>query len=112
MHYYGDLQPPCISSGLEEPLGYAYGLRNKKQRKEQEDKFIPQPQPLHSKETIQPKEVIIKKPSIPGGYIENDEPEEESMVIPIKYKSQNALKINKVPESSTFKKQSRRRKQS
>ncbi|MBW0537999.1 hypothetical protein O181_077714 [Austropuccinia psidii MF-1] len=84
MDDWGNWQPPCISTGLEEPLGYAYGLRNTKQRKEQEYKLKTQSQPLHSKETIQPKEKIIKKPSIPGGYIENDEPEEERVMIPTK----------------------------
>ncbi|MBW0571350.1 hypothetical protein O181_111065 [Austropuccinia psidii MF-1] len=106
MDNWGGWQPPCISTGLEESFGYAYGLRNTKQRKEQEDKFKTQPKPLPSKETIQPKEIIIKNPSIPGGYIANDEPEEEGVMIPKKYKSQKAPEINKVPESSTHKKQS------
>ncbi|MBW0515661.1 hypothetical protein O181_055376 [Austropuccinia psidii MF-1] len=86
MDDWGDWQQPCNSTGLEKPIGYAYGLRNKRQRKEQEDKLITQSQPSTSKETIQLKETIIKKPSIPGGYIENDESEEERVMIPKKYK--------------------------
>ncbi|MBW0547628.1 hypothetical protein O181_087343, partial [Austropuccinia psidii MF-1] len=116
MDDWGDWQPPCISTGLEEPFGYAYGLRNTKQRKEQEEKLKTQSQQLPSKETIQPKETIIKNPRIPGGYIENVEPEEERVMITAKYKSQKAPEIYKVPESSTpkkitSKKQSGRRKQ-
>ncbi|MBW0526952.1 hypothetical protein O181_066667 [Austropuccinia psidii MF-1] len=105
MDDWGDWQPPCISTGLEEPLGYAYGLRNTKQRKEQEEKLKTKSQQLPSKETIQPKETIIKKPSIPGGYIENDEPKEERVMIPTKYKSQKSPEINKLPEPSTPKTQ-------
>ncbi|MBW0465737.1 hypothetical protein O181_005452 [Austropuccinia psidii MF-1] len=100
----GDWQPPCISTGLEEPLGYAYVLRNKK-RKEKEDKSKTQSQSLPSKENNKPKQKIIKNTSIPGGFIENDEPEEERVMIPTKYKSQKAPEINKEPEPSTPKKQ-------
>ncbi|MBW0493915.1 hypothetical protein O181_033630 [Austropuccinia psidii MF-1] len=101
MDDWGNWQPPCISTGLEDSLESAYGLRNTKQRKEQEDKLKHQYQPFPSKETIQPKETIIKKPSIPGGYIENEEPEEERVIIPKKYKSQKTPEINKLPEPST-----------
>ncbi|MBW0496529.1 hypothetical protein O181_036244 [Austropuccinia psidii MF-1] len=106
MNNWGYWQPPCISTGLGEHFGYAYGLRNTKKRKEQEDKSQTQTKPLPSKETIQPKEIIVKNPRIPGGYIENDEPEEERVMITKKYNSQKAPEINKVPESSTPKNQS------
>ncbi|MBW0525398.1 hypothetical protein O181_065113 [Austropuccinia psidii MF-1] len=39
MDDWGDWKPPCISTGLEETFGYAYGLRNTTQRKEQEEKL-------------------------------------------------------------------------
>ncbi|MBW0566059.1 hypothetical protein O181_105774 [Austropuccinia psidii MF-1] len=53
MDNWGNWEPPCISTGLEEPFGYAYDLRNKNQRIEDQEKS--KAQPLPSKETIQPK---------------------------------------------------------
>ncbi|MBW0525734.1 hypothetical protein O181_065449 [Austropuccinia psidii MF-1] len=91
MDNWGDWEPPCISTGLEEPFGYAYGLRNTKQRIENQEKY--KAQPLPSKETIQPKDTIKKKTSIPGGFIE-----EEKVIIPTKYKSSKSEEVIKPPE--------------
>ncbi|MBW0570624.1 hypothetical protein O181_110339 [Austropuccinia psidii MF-1] len=96
MDNWGDWEPPCISTGLEEPLGYAYGLRNTKQRIENQEKS--KAQPLPSKETIQPKDTIKKKTSIPGGFIEEEEVEEEKVIIPTKYKSSKPQEVIKPPE--------------
>ena len=96
MDNWGDWEPPCISTGLEEPLVYAYGLRNTKQRIENQEKS--KAQPLPSKETIQPKDTIKKKTSIPGGFIEEEEAEEEKVIIPTKYKSSKPEEVVKPPE--------------
>ncbi|MBW0555715.1 hypothetical protein O181_095430 [Austropuccinia psidii MF-1] len=73
MDNWDDGEPLCISKGLEEPFWYAYGLRNTKQRIENQEKS--KAQPLPSKETIQPKDTIKKKTSIPGGFIDKEEAE-------------------------------------
>ncbi|MBW0548494.1 hypothetical protein O181_088209 [Austropuccinia psidii MF-1] len=91
MDNWGDWEPPCISTGLEEPLGYAYGLRNTKKSIENQEKS--KAQPLPSKETIQPKDTIKKKTIIPGGFIE-----EEKIIIPTKYKSSKSEEVVKPPE--------------
>ncbi|MBW0507588.1 hypothetical protein O181_047303 [Austropuccinia psidii MF-1] len=96
MDNWGVWGPPCISTGLEEPFGYAYGLRNTKQRIENQEKS--KAQPLPSKETIQPKDTIKKKTSIPGGFIEEEEAEEEKVIIPTKYKSSKSEEVVKPPE--------------
>ncbi|MBW0542492.1 hypothetical protein O181_082207 [Austropuccinia psidii MF-1] len=98
MDNWGDWEPPCISTGSEEPLGYAYGLRNTKQRIENKEKF--RAQPLPSKETIKPKDTRKKKTSIPGGFIEEEEVEEEKVIIPTKYKSSKAEEVVRPPEPS------------
>ncbi|MBW0546816.1 hypothetical protein O181_086531 [Austropuccinia psidii MF-1] len=95
MDNWGDCKPPCISTGLEEPFGYAYGLRNTKQRIENQAKC--KAQNLPSKEDIQPKDTIKKKTCIPGGFIE-DEAEEGKVIIPIKYKSSKSEEVFKPPE--------------
>ncbi|MBW0512018.1 hypothetical protein O181_051733 [Austropuccinia psidii MF-1] len=92
----GDWEPPWISTGLEEPFGYAYGLRNTKQRIENQEKS--KAQLLPSKETIQPKDTIKKKTSIPGGFIEEEESDEEKVIIPKKYKSSKPEEVGKLPE--------------
>ncbi|MBW0554093.1 hypothetical protein O181_093808 [Austropuccinia psidii MF-1] len=92
MDDWADWKTPCISIGIEEPLGYAYGLRNTKQRKEQEYRLETQYQPLTSKETIQPRENITKMTGVPGGFIDTAEPGEERVMIPTKYKAQKPLK--------------------
>ncbi|MBW0526407.1 hypothetical protein O181_066122 [Austropuccinia psidii MF-1] len=96
MDNWGDWEPPCISTELEEPFGYAYGLRNTKQRIENQEKS--KAQSLPSKETIQPKDTIKKKTSIPGGFIEEEEAEEEKVIIPTKYKSSKSEEVVKPPE--------------
>ncbi|MBW0479466.1 hypothetical protein O181_019181 [Austropuccinia psidii MF-1] len=98
MDSWGDWEPPCISTGLEEPLGYAYGLRNTKQRIENQEKS--KSQALPSKETIQPKDTIKKETSIPGGFIEEEESEKEKVIIPTKYKSSKTEEAVKPPEST------------
>ena len=75
---------------------YAYGLRSTKQRIENQEKS--KAQPLPSKETIQPKDTIKKKTSIPGGLIEEEEAEEEKVIIPTKYKSSKPQEVIKPPE--------------
>ncbi|MBW0543566.1 hypothetical protein O181_083281 [Austropuccinia psidii MF-1] len=86
----------CMEEGLEEPLGYSYGLRNTKQRVENQEKN--KAQPLPSKDTIQPKETIKKKTIIPVGFIEEEEAEEEKVIIPTKYKSSKPDEVVKPPE--------------
>ncbi|MBW0550481.1 hypothetical protein O181_090196, partial [Austropuccinia psidii MF-1] len=80
----------------EEPFGYAYGLRNTKQRIENQEKS--KAQPLPSKVTIQPKDTIKKKTSIPGGFIEEEEAEEGKLTIPTEYKSPKPEEVVKPPE--------------
>ncbi|MBW0556245.1 hypothetical protein O181_095960 [Austropuccinia psidii MF-1] len=70
MDNWEDWQPPLISTGRE-PLGYAYGLRNTKKRRENEDRAKAQSQPLPEREVTQPQEILKKRTSIPGGYIDN-----------------------------------------
>ncbi|MBW0500418.1 hypothetical protein O181_040133 [Austropuccinia psidii MF-1] len=91
MNDWGYWEQPCISTGLEEPLGYAYGLRNRKKGIENQEKF--KTQPLSSKDTIQPKDTIKKKTGIPGGFIE-----EEKIIIPTKYKRSKPEEVYKPPE--------------
>ncbi|MBW0569804.1 hypothetical protein O181_109519 [Austropuccinia psidii MF-1] len=49
-------------------------------------------------ETIQPKYTIKKKTSIPGGFIEGEEVEEEKFIIPTKYKLSKQEEVVKPPE--------------
>ncbi|MBW0469793.1 hypothetical protein O181_009508 [Austropuccinia psidii MF-1] len=101
MDNWGDWDPPYISTGLEEPFGNAYGLRNTKQRIENQEKS--KAQPLPSEEIIHPKCTIKKKTSIPGGFIEEEEAEEEKVIIPTKYKSSKPEEVVKPPEPTKSK---------
>ncbi|MBW0566114.1 hypothetical protein O181_105829 [Austropuccinia psidii MF-1] len=96
MDNWGDWEPPCISTGLKEPLGYAYGLRSTKQRIENQGKS--KAKSLPSKETIQPKDNTKNKTSFPGGFIEEEEADEEKVIIPTKYKSSKPQEVFKPPE--------------
>ncbi|MBW0546534.1 hypothetical protein O181_086249, partial [Austropuccinia psidii MF-1] len=89
-----DWQPPSIST-RREPLGYAYGLRNTKQRRENEDRAKARSQPLSEREVTQPQEILKKKTSIPGGFIDNDDQEDEKVIIPTRYKSPRPLEAPK-----------------
>ncbi|MBW0563276.1 hypothetical protein O181_102991 [Austropuccinia psidii MF-1] len=102
MENWGEWQPPLISTGRE-PLGYAYGLRNTKQRTENEDKAKAQSQPLPEREVNEPQDILKRKTSIPGGFIENDDKEEEKVIIPTRYKSPRPLEVNKESEVAIHK---------
>ncbi|MBW0486663.1 hypothetical protein O181_026378 [Austropuccinia psidii MF-1] len=94
MENWGNFQPPIISTGRE-PSGYAHGLSNTKQRRENEDKSKAQTQPLPKTEVIQPPEILNKETSIPDGLIDNDDQEEEKVMIPTRYKSPRPSDTNK-----------------
>ncbi|MBW0542330.1 hypothetical protein O181_082045 [Austropuccinia psidii MF-1] len=51
-------------------------------------------------DTIQPKDTIKKKTSIPGGFIEEEEAEEEKFIISTKYKSSKPEEVVKPPEAT------------
>ncbi|MBW0520152.1 hypothetical protein O181_059867 [Austropuccinia psidii MF-1] len=72
MDNWGDWELPWISTGLEEPLG----------------------------ETIQPKDTIKKKTSIPGVFIVEEGAEEGKVMIPTKYKSSKPEEVLKPPETT------------
>ncbi|MBW0499677.1 hypothetical protein O181_039392 [Austropuccinia psidii MF-1] len=97
MDNWGDWKPPWNSTGVEEPLGYAYGLRDTKQKIENQEKY--KSQPLPSKENIQPKDTIMKKTRIPGGFIEEEEAE-ENLKIPTRYKSSKPEEVVSPPEQT------------
>ncbi|MBW0498408.1 hypothetical protein O181_038123 [Austropuccinia psidii MF-1] len=102
MDNWGEWQPPLISTGRE-PLGYAYGLRNTKKRRENEDKAKAQSQPLPAREVTQPQEILKRKTSIPGGFIDNDDQQEEKLIIPTRYKSPRPSEFNKEEEVAIHK---------
>ncbi|MBW0552711.1 hypothetical protein O181_092426 [Austropuccinia psidii MF-1] len=109
MDNWEDWKPPSISTGRE-PLGYSYGLRNTKQRMENEDQAKDKSQPLPEKEVNKPQEKLKKKTSIPGGFIDDEDHEEEKVIIPTRYKSPRPLEVNKesevaIPKSKTPQKQ-------
>ncbi|MBW0549666.1 hypothetical protein O181_089381 [Austropuccinia psidii MF-1] len=105
MDNWEDWKPPSIPTGRE-PLGYSYGLRNTKQRAENEDKAKAQSQPLPKEEVNKPQETFKKKTSIPGGFIDDEDNEEEKVIIPTRYKSPRPSEIKKesnvaIPKSKT-----------
>ncbi|MBW0548799.1 hypothetical protein O181_088514 [Austropuccinia psidii MF-1] len=97
MENWGEWKPPLISTGME-PLGYTYGLRNTKQRRENEEKSKDQSQPLPEREVTQPQEILKRKTSISGGIIDNEDQQEEKVIIPTRYKSPRPLEVNKESE--------------
>ncbi|MBW0541521.1 hypothetical protein O181_081236, partial [Austropuccinia psidii MF-1] len=97
MDNWKDWKPPSISTGRE-TLGYSYGLRNTKQRTENEDKAKRQSQSLPKKEVNKPQETLKKKTSIPGGFIDDEHHEEEKVIIPTRYKSPRPSAIDKESE--------------
>ncbi|MBW0552585.1 hypothetical protein O181_092300 [Austropuccinia psidii MF-1] len=99
MEDWGEWQPPCISTGIE-PSNINFGLRQTKQRMEREERNKSQSLNIPEKLPVQSKEVIKKKVSFPGGYIEEEDTEEgERVIIPSKYKEAKEPNIIKEPES-------------
>ncbi|MBW0563426.1 hypothetical protein O181_103141 [Austropuccinia psidii MF-1] len=99
MEDWGEWQPPCISTGIE-PLNINFGLRQTKQRMEREERNKSQSLNIPEKLPVQSKEVIKKKVSFPGGYIEEEDTEEgERVIIPSKYKEPKDPNIIKEQES-------------
>ncbi|MBW0529162.1 hypothetical protein O181_068877 [Austropuccinia psidii MF-1] len=109
MDNWGEWQPPLISTGGE-PLGYAYGLRNTKPRRENEDKAKVQSQPSPERKVSQPQEILKRNTSILGVFIDNDDQEEEKVIIPTRYKSPRPLEVNKEEEVATHKNKTQQKK--
>ncbi|MBW0587889.1 hypothetical protein O181_127604 [Austropuccinia psidii MF-1] len=99
MEDWGEWQPPCISTGIE-PSNINFGLRQTKQRMEREERNKSQSLNIAESLPVQSKEVIKKKVSFPGGYIEEEDTEEgERAIIPSKYKEAKEPNIIKEPEA-------------
>ncbi|MBW0522258.1 hypothetical protein O181_061973 [Austropuccinia psidii MF-1] len=98
MEDFSEWQPPFISTGIDS-IEINFGLIQTKKRMERGERNKSQSQNIPEKLPVQFKEVIKKKVSVPGGYIEEENTDEgERVVIPPKNKEPKEPNIIKEPE--------------